>query len=69
MRCERCGAVRPQEADPVAIRAWDLLHQGCRARYRWEELKAAVKEYELSGDLVRAMIAAAEVGVRSYGTT
>lgn len=64
MRCENCGSVRPDEGDPVVIRAWDLLHQGCRARYTWEELKAAVNEYELSGDLVRAMIAAAEVGAR-----
>ena len=54
--CERCEVARPDNEDPIAERAWDILHG---AKLTWSEFMTAVNEYAASKDLVRAAIAAA----------
>ena len=59
MRCHKCNQERPENIDPVAERAWDLLHDSCERKWTWLEFKTASDEFNKSHNLLSAAIAAA----------
>lgn len=56
--CPRCGQTRPITTGPAA-RAWDILHsEPGSIRMTWRELKGAKDEFAISGNRIKACIAA-----------